>query len=122
MIGHTDPLDGVVGSLRVIAVQGGEVADVVDDPQVVVDGRVLWHVADPSAQRGRTGRVAQHGDGAGRHDLRADDAAHQRGLAASGRAEQAGDAAPPDLHGEVMQRSSFAAVDPQVVDADGRAG
>ena len=49
MIGQAYRGDRVLGGLCVGAVQGGEVAGVVDDPQVAVDGGVLGDIADPVA-------------------------------------------------------------------------
>src|SRR5271166_6925454 len=120
MIRQTDPLDRRICGPAVETVQRREVSNVVDDPQVVVDGRVLWQVSDAAAQCSTPGRFAEHGDGARRGDLGADDATYQRGLSASGRAEQTGDAALCYLYREVVQCWAFAANHPQVADADGR--
>ena len=86
--------------------------------QVVVDGGVLRDVADAVPQFGRTCRTAQHRHRALGDDLGADDAAHQRRLAAAGRAEQAGDGAARDLHRDVVQRDALAADDPQILNVD----
>jgi hypothetical protein len=83
MIVEADGRDRFVSGLGVGAVQGAEIAHVVDDPQIVVDGRVLGHVADAVPQFGRTCRATQHGHRSLGDDLRADDASHQRCLAAA---------------------------------------
>ncbi len=69
-----------------------------------------------------TRRLAQHGDTARGEDLSSDDAAHQRGLAAARRAEQAGDGAAGDLDRQVIDRGALAANDPEMVDDDDRLG
>ena len=68
-------------------------SQVLPDRQVGVDARRLGDVADPAPQRGAAGRLAEHRDRAALDDLHADDAAHQRRLAASRRSEQPGDLA-----------------------------
>lgn len=98
VVGQPHQLDSRVGRVAVEPVQRREVADVVDDSQVVVNGRVLRHVSDASAQHGRPGRPAQDCDPTCGDDLGADDAAHQGGLAAAGRTEQAGDGAARNLY------------------------
>lgn len=108
VICQTHPLDGVIGGATVDSIQRREVANVVDDPQVVVNGRVLRHVPDSSAQCGRSGGMTEHGDRARGHDLSAHDAPHQRGLAATGRSEQPGDGAAGDPYREVLQCYVFA--------------
>ena len=72
------------------AVQRRVVAHVLAGRQVGVDRRPLGHVAHAVAQRRRTGGKAQHLQRARRDPRDADDAAHQRGLAAAARPEQAG--------------------------------
>ena len=105
-----------VGVRGVCAGQCREVPDVVDDSQVVVDRRILSDIADPVSQVDRARRVPQHHNGSLRDDLRPDDAAHQGGLAASGRAEQSGDRAPCDLHRDVVEGDSVTPDNPQIVD------
>ncbi len=55
------------------------------------------------AQHGGACGVAEHLDGSARHDLRANDRAHQRGLAAAGGAEQADDLAARDVQVDVRK-------------------
>ena len=105
-------VDGVIGGPAVVAIQRGEVPHVVDDAQVVVDCGLLRQVSHLVAQWRRARRVTQHGDRARRHNLGADDAAHQRALTASGRTEQAGDGAFCDIDREVAQCQAFAADHP----------
>ena len=114
---RTPPRRRIAG---VHAVQRAEVAHVVDDAQVVVDGRILRHVADAPAQGSGAGRLAEDRDAARGEDLGSDDAAHQRGLAAARRAEQAGDGAAGDLDRQVVDRGALAADNPQMVDDDDR--
>ena len=52
MVGQPHPVDGVGGGVGRNAVQVGEIPHVVDDAQVVVDGRFLRDVADAATQRG----------------------------------------------------------------------
>ena len=103
-------------------VQRREVAHVVDHPQVVVDGGVLRDIADAAAQFDGSGGPAEHRDRARRDELRADDAPHQRRLAAAGRTEQPGDGAPGDPHRDVVQGSALAANHRQMVDRNGGLG
>ncbi|COY44239.1 Uncharacterised protein [Mycobacterium tuberculosis] len=49
MIAQVHRFDHLIGGLPVDAAEFGEVADVVDHPQVVVNGRVLRHVSNPMA-------------------------------------------------------------------------
>jgi hypothetical protein len=62
MVAQPDRIDGGVGGAGIHAVQRGEVAYVVDDSQIVVDGRVLRHVSDPTAQGGGSGGLSEHRD------------------------------------------------------------
>src|SRR4051812_11872855 len=118
MVAQTDGVDGLVGGAAIHAVQRGKVADVVDDSQVVVDGGVLRHVADPSARGSGPGGMPDPRDRSRRDDLRADDGSHQGGLAAARRAEKAGDRATRDLDRQIVYRGPLAANDPEVVDGD----
>lgn len=111
---------GLVRGGGVHAVKRAEVSDVVDDAQIVVDGCRLRHVPDALAQRSRAGRLPEHRDAAPGDELRSDDAAHQRGLAAARGPEQAGDGAAGDSHGQVMDGGAFPAHDAQVVDDNDR--
>jgi hypothetical protein len=118
VVAEPDGVDRLVRGLRVCAVQRREVPDVVDDTQVVVDRGVLGDVTDPVAQFRGSGRSAQHGDRPAGDDLGTDDRAHQRGLAAAGRAEDAGDRAARDSDRHVVQGAPVAAHNPQVPDFD----
>ena len=66
-----------------------------EEPQVLLDGEVVVHagclgdVADPVAQLAAPAGTAEHASPCRLDDLHADDAAHQAGLAAAGRPEQA---------------------------------
>ena len=51
VIAETHQINRRVGGAAVKTVKRREIADVVDDPQVVVDRWVLRQVADPAAQR-----------------------------------------------------------------------
>ncbi len=95
-----------------------EEAHVLAHRQVVVDARLLCGVADPGAQRRRSGRLTQHGHPAPVGALHADDAAHQRGLAAAGRSEQPGHRARAHGQVEVVQHDDAAATHQQTVDLD----
>jgi hypothetical protein len=64
--------------------------------------------------------MAQHRDGSGSDDLRADDGSHQGGLAAPRRAEKSGDRAARDLHRQIVYGRPFAADDTEMVDDDDR--
>ena len=54
VIGQPHPIDRGVGGAAVESVKRRKVADVVDDPQIVVDRRVLRQVSDAAAQRSLT--------------------------------------------------------------------
>src|SRR6185369_17324130 len=97
-------------------IQRREVAHVVDDSQVVVDGGVLGDIADAVPQVSRPCWAAEHRDRPLVDDLGADDAPHQRGLTAPRWAEQAGDRAARDLYRDVVQRDPLTAYDPQILD------
>ena len=67
----------------------------------------------------RAGRVAEHGDGAGRDDLGADDGPDQGGFAAPGGAEQPGDRAASDGHRDIREGGALPTHDVQVCHLDG---
>ena len=54
VISEANRVNGGIGGSGVHPIQRGEVADIVDDPQIVIDRRVLGHVSDPVAQLGPT--------------------------------------------------------------------
>jgi hypothetical protein len=110
--------DRLIGSRGIGSVQRAEISHVVDDSQIVVNGRILRDVSDAIAQFGRAGRPSQHRHGSAGDDLRADNTAHQRGLAAPGRPEQPGDGAAGDLDGDIVHRDTFAAHHPQILHVD----
>lgn len=120
MVVQADGMHRLVGACGVGSIQRAEISHVVHDAQVVVDRRVLRHVADSSAQGGGAGRLPEHRDATRGEDLSAHDAAHQRRLPAARRPEQAGDGAAGDLDREVVDRGSLAADNSQMVDDDGR--
>ena len=117
-LGETDVGDRPVGVGRAFAVERGEVAGVLLDREVRIHAGRLGQVAHLVAQRLGAGRVAEHGDGAAHDLLHADDRAHQGGLAAAARPEQAGDAAPRDGAAEVVQHATLAARHHEVFDLD----
>ncbi len=92
-----DGIDHLVAAGGPEPVEPAEVAKVLADREVGVDRRRLGHVADPAPQRGRPGRLAEHGHVTARNLLDADDGAQERRLAAAARPEQPGDAAGADL-------------------------
>ncbi len=102
------------------AEHAGEVAQVLADGEVDVDGGRLGHVGDPRAQRRTTGRLAEHAHVARLDELHADDGAQQRGLAAAARPEQAGDAPAGDGEVEPVEHAPVAARDVQAADRDRR--
>ena len=92
---------------------GGEVAEVLGDREVGIDGRRLRDVPDPSAQGRIAGRPAEHLDRTGRDDLHTDQAAQQGGLARTAGTKQPGDRAGRDRGVEPMQDFRTAAAHPQ---------
>jgi hypothetical protein len=66
-----------------------EVAQVLMDGEVGVHGRRLRHVGDARSQVGRAGGLREHTDAPAGDLLHAHHGAHQRGLAAATRPEQA---------------------------------
>jgi hypothetical protein len=97
---------------------GREVGKVLGDRQVGVDRRRLGDVADAAAQRGGPGGGSQDGDGADHGALHPDERAHQRGLAAAGRAEQPGDLPRDEREAEAVQHLTLAAPDDEALDLD----
>jgi hypothetical protein len=118
-VAESDLGDGGVRLASTHAVQRGEVAGVLPHGEVLVHARGLGDVADAAAERRRAGRLAEDGDLAGSHHLHADDGAHERGLAAAARAEQAGHLARGDGEGEAAEHLALPAVDDQIGDGDG---
>ena len=112
---QVDGLDHPVDLGRVDAEHAGEEPQVLGDGQVVVHAGRLGDVADPVSQRLAPGRLAEDADRAAGDLLDADQAAHQRGLAAAGRAEQAGHPA-ADRDVELLQHRPPAAHDEQAAD------
>ena len=102
------------------AEHGAEVGDVLRHREVVVDARGLRHVADPVPERRAAGRLAEHRDGSRLHHLHADDGAHEGGLAAPARPEQADDAATCDGQVEAVQNAGSPSLHTQIPDVDGR--
>lgn len=79
---QADHVDDFAGARCRPAIQRREVPDIVENPQVGVDRRILGDVADSMPQGWRPSGQSEHGDRAGCGDLGADDAAHKRRLAA----------------------------------------
>ncbi len=82
-------VDGLADRGAADAEDAGEEGEVLRDREVVVDAGGLGDVADPGPQRRAARGLAQHLDRSRADLLRADEAPHQRGLAAPARPEQA---------------------------------
>ena len=95
----------------------GEEPEVLDDGEVVVHAGRLGDVADPVAQRPAAGRLPEDGHAAAGDALHADQAPHQRRLAAPRRPHQPGHPA-ADRHLEVLQHGASPAYDVEVADLD----
>ena len=80
---QVDRLDDAVHLVLVDAEDAGEEAEVLGDREVVVHAGRLGDVADPVPQRPAAGLLAEDADRPGCRLLDADQAAHQRGLAAA---------------------------------------
>ncbi len=118
LVGLTAEVDGVDDSGDLVLAHTedpGEEVQVLDDAEVVVDAGGLGDVADPVAQLPRPGGDAEDQDGARDPGLDADQDAHQRGLSAARRSEQAGDLAHRDREVETAQDLPTAALYDEVV-------
>ena len=98
----------------------GEVPEVLAHGQVGVDAGVLGDVPEAPPQAGGARGLPEDLDEAARHLLHPDDGAHQGGLAAAARAEQADHLAAGDVEGQAGEHGAPATDDAQTLDTDRR--
>ena len=100
--------------------QAAEELDVLAHAEVLVGRLRLGAVAHPSAQRRAAGVQPEDPDLAAHVALHADDGAHQRGLAATARPDQARDGARRQRARDAVQDLAPAPADAQLVGLHGR--
>ena len=117
-VGQPDVGQRAVGVGAGRAVEGGEVAGVVPGREVAVDATAVW-VTYPTRRRSGASRPACRAPGPrpGR-PLHPDDAAHERGLAAAARPQQAGHLAGRHRERQAGEDGAAAEGDDDVADLD----
>jgi hypothetical protein len=118
LAGQADEPDHLLDPRARGAEDAGEVAQILLDGQVGVDGWCLGDVGDAPAQRRRPGRLAEHRHAAALDDLNADDRAHERRLPRAARAEQPRHHAGRDPERDAGQDRLAAAADVEIADVD----
>ena len=97
------PRDGVGQLLPAQPEHGAEIAQVLGQREVRVDGRILGGVPDAGSQLRMPGRQSEQPYLAGGYALHTDERAQQRGLAAAARPEQPGDLPANDPEGQAVE-------------------